>query len=341
MVPRKWPFNPIITTALFVLLLTSSSIFTPSVAFTKLESNTSLNCSISVCAYVANGEVFVIHGTKIVKNISVSAGSFQSAWDYSSGLLVTPNGVVINASTNNVYKIVNSSTYDFPFGALYNPVLKTILVSNSGSDYLTVINATTWKADAKTITVGDGKEQPAFLAYNPSGREIYVSLLTVDFDVCGDNISVLSATTDRVIKTIGVGSGPAGIAFNPADNETYVANQCSGTVSVLNQNDKVVKTIRLSADSQPFGVNYGAKNVYVGDRELSNVYIISGSNKVKTISGFSSNPFLGAYDPKNGYEYVVDFDSSEVQILIGTKISPHDISLILGPAGITTTAFEP
>jgi YVTN family beta-propeller protein len=325
----------------FVVLLFTSSAIISTVAFSFADSNKNIDCATSVCAYVGAGEISVIHGTKIISNISNSETGFQNAWDYSSGLLVTPSGVVINATTNTIFKIVNSSTYNFPVGALYNPVLNTVLISNSGSNYLTVINAATWKADAKTIIVGVGKEQPAFLAYNPSNREIYVSLLTVNFDECGDNVTVLSASSDKVIKTIGVSSCPAGIAFNPANNETYVANQGSGTISVINLKDQVVKTIKLSPNSQPFGVNYGDGKIYVGDRELSNVCIISASNKVKTVSGFASGPYIGAYDPRNGYEYVVDFDASEVQILIGTKISSHSISLILGPAGITTSAYEP
>jgi DNA-binding beta-propeller fold protein YncE len=41
-----------------------------------------------------------------------------------------------------------------------------------------------------------------------------------------------SAWADSVIKTIPVGSAPWGIAFNPSNNDMYVTNVDSGTVSV-------------------------------------------------------------------------------------------------------------
>jgi YVTN family beta-propeller protein len=49
----------------------------------------------------------------------------------------------------------------------------------------------------------------------------------------GNTVSVISDATSKVTATITVGRGPAGIAFDPRLNEVFVANNVSGTVSVV------------------------------------------------------------------------------------------------------------
>ncbi len=343
---RKRALNLILTAIIVLLFASSSSLIINSNA--AIASN--VNCKINVCAYVSEVEaVVVISGTKIVKlveNTNLTA-CCQEGWDNITGMVIVPgysSALIINASTNKIFKQVYSSTFNFPEGALYNPVTNVVLVTNSGSDTLTVINATTWKAESKTITVGDGQEEPSFLAYNPANKEIYVSLRTRDFQYCGDNVTVLSASTDKVIKVISVGYCPAGIAFNPTNNETYVGNEGSATVSVISLANKVIKTITLHNSASPWGLNYGNGNIYVCDRQLfgnNAIYIISSTNKFREISGFSGNPIAAAYDPVNRYEYVVAFSTGQVQLLIGTKISFHRFNLNDGPSGIITTASLP
>ena len=46
-------------------------------------------------------------------------------------------------------------------------------------------------------------------------------------------LGLQSAWADSVIKTITVGSSPHGVAFNPSNNDMYVANVNSNTVSVI------------------------------------------------------------------------------------------------------------
>jgi YVTN family beta-propeller protein len=49
----------------------------------------------------------------------------------------------------------------------------------------------------------------------------------------GDNVAVIDAKRDRVIKRIGVGDEPQGIAVDPRNRYAYVANAASGTVTVI------------------------------------------------------------------------------------------------------------
>jgi DNA-binding beta-propeller fold protein YncE len=46
-------------------------------------------------------------------------------------------------------------------------------------------------------------------------------------------VSVIDPTSNTVIDTVGVGSGPIGVAFDPTNGDLYVTNDVGGTVSVI------------------------------------------------------------------------------------------------------------
>jgi YVTN family beta-propeller protein len=330
----------ILVLLVFALLFLSSSVIGEGTA----SSGTGINCRIKVCAYVGvSGAISAVYGTKIIKTITTPYTVYdQLGSDYAAGVVVVPDEsspsqlTLINTTTNSAFKVIKSASFSSPAGALYNPAANVVLVSNSGSDTLSVIDATTWKLESKTITVGMG---PAYFGYNPANNEVYVSnFANPNNRQCGQTVSVLRASTDKVIKTITVGSCPSGIAFNPMNNETYVANGGSGTISVIDLNNKIVKTIAEGV--QPIGVNYGGGRIFVTDRENNAAYIISPSNKVRVISGFNASTIAGAYDPSNRYEYIALFPSPYVQIVFDGKILRNSIYEPLGPFAIITTAMN-
>jgi YVTN family beta-propeller protein len=49
----------------------------------------------------------------------------------------------------------------------------------------------------------------------------------------GNSVSVIDSTTNTVVASIPVGTGPEGIAFNPNNGDMYVANEGSFNVSVI------------------------------------------------------------------------------------------------------------
>ena len=62
------------------------------------------------------------------------------------------------------------SVGDEPINIVYNPTVKDIYVTNSGSDTVSVIDGAT-DTVIKTIDVGD---EPRHLVYNPSNKAMYV-----------------------------------------------------------------------------------------------------------------------------------------------------------------------
>ena len=59
---------------------------------------------------------------------------------------------------------------------------------------------------------------------------------------------------ERVISIIPVGDNPAGVAHNPSNNNVYLVNHGSNTVSVINENNVVVDTIVVGFS--PFFIEY-------------------------------------------------------------------------------------
>ena len=72
----------------------------------------------------------------------------------------------------------------------------------------------------------------------------------------GDTVSVIDAATSAVTATIGVGSGPYGVAVDPATHAAYVTNFGAGTVSVISAALPVpVTTVTSSRNPSTFGQN--------------------------------------------------------------------------------------
>jgi YVTN family beta-propeller protein len=70
---------------------------------------------------------------------------------------------------------------------------------------------------------------PFGIAFNPNNGDMYVA----NQGSSSNNVSVINSTTNTVVATIPVGSGPHGIAFNPNNGDMYVANHLSNNVSVI------------------------------------------------------------------------------------------------------------
>ncbi len=149
--------------------------------------------------------------------------------------------------------------------------------------------------------------------------------------------SAAEPTAPKVVASCGVGKGPMGVAYDPADKDVYVANSNlltgwpphhHGTISVIEPGCKVVHTITLPAGSCPYGLAYDPENqwMYAIDSCLPFVYIISGTEIIHRIQfGGPTNPFGGelsiAYDPLTGDILVSDLfqDGSGILAYHGTR----------------------
>jgi YVTN family beta-propeller protein len=76
-----------------------------------------------------------------------------------------------------------------------------------------------------------------------------------------NTISVINGTSNALVETIPIGSGPNGIAYNQNNGNVYVANSINGIVSVISGlTNTVDSTILVGINNTPSGVSYNPSN---------------------------------------------------------------------------------
>ncbi len=84
------------------------------------------------------------------------------------------------------------------------------------------------------------RQKPTELVVTPGGKKAYV-VLPGTSDEPGDSIAVVDLESGRVLRRIGVGRGPTGMALHPDGDLLVVLNRYSNFVSVIDVNrDKLV-----------------------------------------------------------------------------------------------------
>ena len=84
--------------------------------------------------------------------------------------------------------------------------------------------------------------EPRAIAITPDNKKVYVT------NMVSGTVSVINASTYKVVKVIPVGTEPFGCALTPDGSKLYVANFSSDNVSVINTTtDQVTATIALPA----------------------------------------------------------------------------------------------
>ena len=124
---------------------------------------------------------------------------------------------------------------------------------------------------------------------------------------------------------------PQGVAVSPANGLTYVANQLTNNVTVLDNSGHVVTVIPLVADPEagftsPVAVavnerrdspNYG--HVYVVGSVSNTVNVIDSSHAVVRVVSVGVRPMAIAYNPVNDRLYVPNLFHNTVSVLDATS----------------------
>src|SRR5919112_5992107 len=132
------------------------------------------------------------------------------------------------------------------------------------------------------------------------------------------------------------GTVPYGIAFNSANNNMYVANADSSTVSVISgSTDSVIATILVGR--VPVWIAYAPPNnkLYVTNLGSNDVYVINGAtNQVIKNIPVGDGPFGIAYNPSNNNVYVANAFDGTVSVIstsTDTVVSTIELRNIVSP----------
>jgi YVTN family beta-propeller protein len=154
----------------------------------------------------------------------------------------------------------------------------------------------------------------------------YTLILTLSVVVVAVSSTFLgleSAWADSVIKTIPV-ERPAGVAFNPSNNDMYVANFGGSTVSVIDSStNTVVDTIVVGPGPHSFAFNPSNNDMYVTISTSNTVSVIdSSTNEVVDTIPVGAFPLGIAFNPRNNDMYVANRDSNTVSVIATTTPTP-------------------
>lgn len=226
----------------------------------------------------------------------VIVGSAITVGLYPRALAITPNGLYLY--------VVN---YSIPLLGGRGSV-SVIDLNSSHATYLTVI---------KTIT---GFFGPVGIAITPNGSLAYVINYGNNPSVAlGNTVSVVdlnssNTTFNTIIRTITVGTQPAGIVINAAGNYAFVTlyNQGNvGSLVTIQLSDNSLLTPSFTLGKGPIGVtlspdglllyeaNYNSSNVFV--LSLANTFAVSVFNLANISYLFLSNMFTNTLLQTIGY----------------------------------------
>ena len=130
---------------------------------------------------------------------------------------------------------------------------------------------------------------------DPANHDLYLS------DPGGTSLAVISAKTNTVVGSIGVGDAPAGLAYSPATGDIYCVNYLDNNVSVISGSTNSV-VANIDVGYEPLYAAYDPTNhdVYVVNSD--NLTVIDSTNTVVDWVSVPGLPLLWhiAYDAANG-----------------------------------------
>jgi len=143
------------------------------------------------------------------------------------------------------------------------------------------------------------------------------------------NLTVINASTNQVlVPSIGVGTEPERIAYDPSSRDLYVTNRGSNNVTVVNGATNKVVVPSIGVGSEPFGVTYDPANgyLYVVNFGSNNVTVInSTTNEVLVPSiAVGTSPLGVVYDPPNRFLYVTNQVSGNLTVINGNGLIESD-----------------
>lgn len=248
-------------------------------------------------------------------------------------LLFTGLSVPVNAdTTTRVWPITQA------FGVAVSPDGESLWVSSgTPTNTLTRLNANTGAIEA-VIALAPAADYPQEIVVSPDGLNVYVTAQN------SNTVSVVSTTTNAVVRTISLGFLPAGIAISSDGATLFVADYFGGQVHALT----TTGTSRgfISTGSGPVGVAYSSvdERIYVANMNSDSISVISVANpsamsSVGTVAVSSNFPRLLAVTPDGSQVWVPSQGNSTVSVITTATLTETDT--VNAPVGTESIAINP
>lgn len=159
---------------------------------------------------------------------------------------------VVNTGTLGVVATVGANPA--PYGMAYDRNLDRLYVVSAGNNTVTVIDAANHTAVSSLALPGCAN--PRNIAVNPPGTRLFVT--------CQDSNAVAVVRLDNfAVSLVGVGAQPTAIDITPDGQLVYVVNSASGNVTVLQEDNPVVRAqVTVGGTLSGFGKFIGGPTVF-------------------------------------------------------------------------------
>ena len=202
-----------------------------------------------------------------------------------------------------------------------SPTTATIYLPGSGT-----YNVTADGLDSSDVALTSGS---ATIDAVPGVNYVTIVMLPVNpFKLYVSNrtdgtVSVLNGVDGSAITTIAVAAAPIAIGVNPVTRKVYVAHFGADISVIDGSTDTVSTTIPYAAfgDFPSVGINPGANKVYAAWQYdgTPSVQIIDGvTDTLGTPYSANTYPTSIAFNTATNKVYVLDWGSSDIQVLDGT-----------------------
>jgi YVTN family beta-propeller protein len=148
------------------------------------------------------------------------------------------------------------------------------------------------------------------VVFNPGSGKIYA------VDALHGSVVVINTLT-KVRTQVKVGDAPVAIAGNSVANRVYVADNGSGSITVLDgQTDTVAATVQIGSLPYVLAVNDATDSVYVSNTFNNLLSVIDGkTNKVHQLKAGSVNKIL--VDKERNLVYLLGYEDDYLTIVDG------------------------
>jgi len=135
-----------------------------------------------------------------------------------------------------------------------------------------------------------------------------------------NTISVIDTTSDTVVSTIPVASGPLAVAGIPSGTQIYVANFNSNTVSVIAVSDNsLIATIPVGSNPEYIAINPAGTMVYATNRYSDSMSVVDvATNTVIATVPMSSQPVGVVVNPTGTRAYVAHNSVGRIVAVVDT-----------------------
>ncbi len=329
-----------------------------------------------------SGMVSVINTStdKISANITIGGDPTGIVYDSANHVLYVASSLSgeVSALNSTNYIFARVMVGGYPVGLAYNSQNNDIYVANNANNSIQIISGLNTSMGAQIP--GEGNYQggspsaglPYTIVYDPNTNQGYFT------DNDSNRVSVIDASTNRIIQNVTVGQFPSGITFDPSTNEILVANWGSSSVSVIDGYTNSVVANITGVGSHPFGVGYDSYDDHVFVTDQSSIYVypiilnatnsgapptqtsVSGSNVSSSVRVLelpvSQNGTINAvycFSQTNGHQiqmqpslYSVNYTSSSLSVeACGTQNGTQTnscpgIEISASPSSLSETSYD-